>query len=51
MQQTWPINQVHENQCVGLIEELHIVKPFLPTASAICVIKTESPGLHYYKTP
>jgi hypothetical protein len=43
MKQTEPTNEVHENQCKGLMENLR--NQFVPTASAICGVKTEHLGL------
>jgi hypothetical protein len=39
MQQTEPLNQVHENKCIGLIGEYY--ETITSTASAMFGIKTE----------
>jgi hypothetical protein len=44
-------NQVYEDQCIGLTGEFHVVKSLLLTASAICEIKTEFPGIKSYRNP
>jgi hypothetical protein len=45
MLQTQPTDQVHEQQCIALNEELLKLYNTVPTANAICEVKAEHSGL------
>jgi hypothetical protein len=49
MQQTWPLSQVHKNQCIGLIREYY--KTIISTSSAIFGVKTEYPTMEKVQKP